>query len=60
MWLSPQDELGLPTKEFGIASPRRTTATAWVLNEPALEKSYGGLELPLGPAPVCGLELASL
>ena len=35
---------------------RRTTATAWVLNESTYEKSYDGLELPLGPAPVCGLK----
>jgi hypothetical protein len=26
------------------------------LNEPPYEKSYDGLELPLGPAPVCGLK----
>jgi hypothetical protein len=30
---------------------------AWVLNEPDLEKSYDGLKLPLGPAPVRGLKL---
>ena len=29
----------------------QTAATAWVLNE----STYYGLELPLGPAPVCGL-----
>jgi hypothetical protein len=48
MSLSQQDELGLLTKQFGIALPRRTTAAAWVLNESTYEKCYDGLELPLG------------
>jgi hypothetical protein len=56
MQLSPQDELDLLTKQFKIALSRRTTATAWILNESTYEKSYDGLELPLGPAHVCGLK----
>jgi hypothetical protein len=47
-------------KHFGIALPRRTTATAWVLNESTYETKYDGLELPLGPAHCSRPEIASL